>query len=180
MTFVEDLLCQHRERYPAMELADLYKLLHQAAMGPAHAQAPGASTLARLQSEAEAMGSGPMEPAIDPISPLDELCRVHLRPRAREGHAWAALASAAEHTAKSFEASTARLDDYCARLLKLMDSGRLPGDGADARRWLADVATAGYPAVHHSEAFRVAYAPAYRVVSVSALRAACESFLRSS
>ena len=37
MKFIGQLLGQHRQRYPRMALADIYKLLHQAALGPGHA-----------------------------------------------------------------------------------------------------------------------------------------------
>jgi len=37
MKFVNQLLSQHIARYPRMQLDDIYKLLHQAALGPGHA-----------------------------------------------------------------------------------------------------------------------------------------------
>ena len=43
--------------------------------------------------------------------------------------------------------------------------GTLPLDSAEFDRQLAAWRDAGYPAVHHSDAFRAAYQPAYRVIA---------------
>ena len=54
MKFVGQLLGQHLQRYPHMELADIYKLLHQSALGPEHAVADPPAARARLKAERRA------------------------------------------------------------------------------------------------------------------------------
>ena len=66
---------------------DLYKLLHQAIMGPAHAAVDSAAALAALRAEwAEMAARRPDAPAAEPlwesIRPDGALLRVHLRPLA--------------------------------------------------------------------------------------------------
>src|SRR5262245_16198317 len=79
MKFISQLLGAHLARYPRMQLEDIYKLLHQAAMGPEHAVEDVAAARARLHTEAQQLGSGPADPLVDPISPDGRLARVHLR-----------------------------------------------------------------------------------------------------
>ena len=80
MKFIGQLLGQHLQRYPRMELADVYKLLHQAAMGPGHALRDPAQARDALRSECAALEPGGQDPLVDPISPDGQLARVHLRP----------------------------------------------------------------------------------------------------
>ncbi len=66
MKFVSNLLKQHAQRYPTMELADIYKLLHQAATGAAHA-APNSfarAADAAPNSFARAAHAAPKAPAV--------------------------------------------------------------------------------------------------------------------
>ena len=62
-----------------MALADIYKLLHQAALGPGHAVRDPATASAALASEMPGLGEGPADPLVDPISPDGRLARIHLR-----------------------------------------------------------------------------------------------------
>jgi len=58
MKFVGQLLSQHLKRYPRMELSDIYKLLHQATLGPGHAAKDRETALALLEGEAVNLGEG--------------------------------------------------------------------------------------------------------------------------
>ena len=49
-------------------------------------------------------------------------------------------------------------------LKELVGEGRLPFDSQALEEYLDQYANMGYPAVSHSEAYRTAYRPAYRVV----------------
>lgn len=57
-----------------------------------------------------------------------------------------------------------RMDAHGACLRKLSRAGRLIVREDALRRYFADRREEGYPAVHHSERYRDAYAPAYRIV----------------
>ena len=59
MKFVNQLLSAHLKRYPAMQLDDIYKLLHQAALGPGHAVENPAAARKRLDEEWAALGEAP-------------------------------------------------------------------------------------------------------------------------
>lgn len=170
MKFVSQLIGAHRARYPAMALADVYKLLHQAALGPAHAAKP-ATALAALEAEFAALRPGPVEPLVDPVSPDGRIARVHLRAWAARGLAARDLARAFTATAASWPPDPAKLARFCGCLGDLADAGGLPAARADVDDFVAQRAREGWPAVRHSEAFHAAYAPAYRVLDVSLLPA---------
>lgn len=169
MQFLGGLLQEHLRRYPLMALVDAYKLLHQAALGPAHLVAAGPA-LEWLAAEAAALEPGPADPLVDPVSPDGDLCRVHLR-------AWVAadlplppLAAALVQTAAGTVPDPKRMARFCDCLAGLCQEG-LPLQGAEqAAAWLQDRAAAGFPAAHHGDAYRRAYRPAYRVVSLARLR----------
>src|SRR5262249_47815609 len=69
MKFIGELTAHPLRRYPRMELADVYKLLHQAAMGSGHAIEDPAEARAKLEEELTHLGEGPDDPVADPISP---------------------------------------------------------------------------------------------------------------
>jgi hypothetical protein len=163
MKFVGTLLENHLQRYPAMQLCDIYKLLHQAALGSAHAvDALGAR--ARLDAEIAALGDGPAEPLTDVISPDGRLARVHLRAYVSQGHNVDALLDAFVKTAQTYPGSRDKLDRFCGCLGDLAAAGKIPFTREDTVNYFAGIGAQGYPVVHHSEAYRHAYRPAYRVV----------------
>jgi hypothetical protein len=181
MKFVSSLLKQHLQRYPRMELADIYKLLHQAATGAAHAAtksstgaAHAASAIATarqaLADEVREIAAGPAEPIIDLISPDGQLARVHLRAYVAAGHDIEALAQAFVATAQQRPPERDKLERFCGCLGDFAATGELAFDPERVRAYFAQIVAAGYPAVHHSDVYRSAYRPAYRVVQIDLLR----------
>jgi hypothetical protein len=168
LKFISQLIGAHRARYPDMTLADVYKLLHQAALGPAHA-VDLATARARLLEELASLGSGPVEPLVDPISPDGRLARVHLRTWAARALPAERLAEAFVATAGSWPADAAKLARFCGCLGDLADAGGVPATRAEVEAFVTRCEREGWPALHHSAAFRSAHAPAYRVVDVSLL-----------
>jgi len=158
----------HQGRYPDMQVEDLYKLLHQAAMGTGHAILSREAARQWLTREVEALGDPPAqladEPLIEPISPGGRLVRVHLRPYLREGRDMDHLLEAFVQTAEQYSGDTATLDEYCQSAVDLTREGALPFSPSELQARFAELKRQGYPAVHHSEAYREAYEPAYRVV----------------
>ena len=169
MKFVSQLLSAHLARYPAMQLDDIYKLLHQAALGPGHALDNPAAARKRLDQEWVALGEAPAEPLQDIISPDGRLGRVHLRSYLAAGGNPDALHRAFVETANSYPASPDKLAKFCGCLGDLAAAGGIPYAREEVFAYFEKIARDGYPPVHHSEAFRSAYRPAYRVVAVDLL-----------
>jgi hypothetical protein len=171
MKFIGQLLSAHLVRYPAMQLADIYKLLHQAALGPGHAVDNPAAARKRLDEEIAALrGTDGTEMARDVISPDGRLARIHLRAYLADGGSADALSRAFAETANSYPASRDKLVKFCGCLGDLAQAGGIPFGRTQVEEYFADIANKGYPAIHHSETFREAYRPAYRVVAVDLLQ----------
>lgn len=171
MKFVGQLLGHHLKRYPLMQLDDIYKLLHQAALGSAHSIDDPVAVRRRLEREAAALGPGPEEPIADVISPDGKLARVHLRPYLDAGHDLGALADAFVQTAKIYPGSRDKLAKFCGCLGDLAAAGGIPFSGDRVVEHFAAIARSGYPVLRHSQAYRDAYRPAYRVVALDCLPA---------
>jgi len=169
MKFVSHLLGRHLARYPRMQLEDVYKLLHQAALGGGHAVDDEASARRRLDDEIAALGDGPEEPAQDLISPDGKLARIHLRGFLAAGGDPAELHRAFVASARGYPAAPDKLEKFCGCLGELAGAGGIPFAQQDVVHYFAEIARAGYPVVHHSQAYREAYKPAYRVVSLDYL-----------
>lgn len=170
-TALEPVLAAELARRPAATAADLYKLLHQSVFGPGHLiQDLAAATRFLLQELAEAGPSLPGEALREDLG--GGLVRVNLRPfRDRQGSP-AELVRAMARTAKAnrgeAKALEARLDTACRQL----DGSGRATLAAELRTLARAQAAKGHPALHHSEAYRGAYRPAYRVVQASLLEVA--------
>ena len=169
MKFVSQLLSQHLARYPRMQLEDVYKLLHQAALGPGHAVGDAAAARKRLEAEAASLGDGFGDPARDVISPDGKLARIHLRPYIANGGDLDDLSDAFVATAAAWQPSREKLEKFCGCLGDLAATGALPFPAGDVVAWFDRIAAQGYPAVHHSGPYSENYRPAYRVVSIEFL-----------
>lgn len=148
------LLENHQNRYPAMQAQDAYKLIHQAACGPAHAVTNPQAAQDWLEEELQTLHDPYPEPAIDPISPDGALVRVHLAPYLAAGGNIERLLDAFITTSREFPADPTKLRKYFDTALALF-----PG----LESLVETLKPQGYPAMHHSPAYRKAYKPAYRV-----------------
>jgi hypothetical protein len=157
---IESILRSHLTRYPAMQIQDVYKLIHQAALGSEHAAPDPESARKWIEREIAEMGDGPSEPVVDPISPDGEIVRVHLRPYASRGGSLERLVEAFIRTANEHRGEIALLESYWTAAVRLGIFSAAEMDG-----FIQPLKAENYPAVHHSAAYRNAYHPSYRVVS---------------
>lgn len=152
-------LLAHCARWPALQVQDLLKFLHQSAFGCGHLVDSGSGALEALRTEAA------LFPHRADVEPLDgPFARVHLGV-VKDGLAvetlWRIFVLSSRETGGGAQA----LEEKLTALLSLAREGALPFSPEEvagaADRWRRG----GFPACHHSAAFRAAYAPAYRVVS---------------
>lgn len=150
--------CAH---YPALRPGDLLKALHQSVFGCGHFVTDEETGIRRIQEELAALsdGSGP------DIEPLDGVfCRVHLRYLEKSGLTPETLFRLFALSAEASCGSAAQLEEKLQVLLTLARAGQLPFSEEELAPVIVRWRTGGFPACHHSEPFRAAYAPAYRVV----------------
>jgi hypothetical protein len=152
------------ERYPLLEVRDLYKLAYQAALGSEHAVSDPAAARAWLEEEIDALGPGPPDPQFDPISPDGAVLRVHLRPFLAEGGDPERLLQAFLESANAHDGSLERLQIYWRWSIELAAQGFIPLEPGEMEAFFEAMRAESFPAVHHSQTFEQAYHPAYRVV----------------
>jgi hypothetical protein len=165
------LVRAHLARYPAMQPADAYKLLHQATLGSEHAMPSREMAAQWLTREIATLPAGPAEPLVDTLGTGGRFARVHLRPYLAAGLSPDSLLDAFVRTAREAPRDTAALACALEAVHHMAASHETawPADSID--RLFGEARAKGYPAMHHSDAFEAAYHPAYRVVSVGLVSA---------
>ncbi len=152
------------QRYPAIQIQDLYKLVYQAAMGNEHLMTDSAMVHAYLIKELESIEASSAEPLLEEISPDGEVMRLNLRPfKARQGDE-RALFQAMVQTARTFQKSPERLAQYLNYLEKMTRSDAIALDASAMKIFCDEMQRKGFPAVHHSSQYAEKYSPAYRVI----------------
>lgn len=142
-------------RYPALETQDLLKALHQSVYGCGHFVSDAAADL--LEQE---LASLRPDASVD-AEPLDgSFCRLHLGYLRSSGLSSATLLRMFILSAAGPVGSEAQLREKLSALLAAELPIPLEGRAAAVARWEAE----GFPVRHHSQAFRAAYHPAYRVI----------------
>ncbi len=152
------------QRYPAMQIQDLYKLVYQAALGNEHLMTDSAMVHDYLIRELESVQADSDEPLLEAISPDGAVVRLNLRSfKARHGD-HRALFQAMIQTARTFQKSPEWLDRYLSDLEKMAASGAIPFDAVAVKSYFRAMREKGYPTIHHSTAYAENYSPAYRVI----------------
>jgi len=158
MTF-EAVLCAHFMRYPSMQVQDVYKLIHQAALGSEHAFTNPEGARKWMERELAEMGAGPDESVIDPISNDGQIVRVHLRPFVAQGGDPETLLNAFICTANEYRSDVQTLKNYWH-----IAAGLGYYSVAEMDEFIQSMQAQNYPAVHHSSEYERLYRPAYRVI----------------
>lgn len=157
-------LLQQCKTYPALELTDLFKALYQSVCGCEHlvGDASAAADYIRKEAASHVPHSG------ESVEPLDgDYCRVSLDvlDEGLSADTFARLfAFSAEHRDPS------PLEEKLSVLLDLAEKNEIPFSASETRNAIAQWRQAGFPACHHSESFRRAYAPAYRLMKAEYAR----------
>jgi len=162
---MRSILIDHARRYPLWEADDLYKLIHQAAMGSGHAVTDESSVRDWLMRELAHLGPGPDELLIDPISPDERIVRVHLRPFATLQLSEEPLLQAFIRTATEVSPSSESLVEFFGVASQLAKEGVLHFSDDQLTGHLAERRASGFKALHHSPRYKRLYQPAYRIVA---------------
>ena len=156
-------LIMHCKTHPELQLQDIFKFLYQSSFGCEHMMSSVENVTAYIKDEyCHDVADGQAH-----VEPLDGAY-------SRVGLAYLDLGLSAETLGRLFFLSARKEDDGEAQLIKKLDAarelikdGRLPFSLAEFDASVEKWETDGYPAIHHSDAFRKIYAPSYRVISNS-------------
>lgn len=162
------LVATHLDRYPASNIADVYKLLHQGVYGPGHSIPNKKLAREWLEHERDQVQPDRTLPLVESIHPAGAVVRLHLRPYLAYEAKVAPLLDAFVRSAQAVEGDASTLAAWWAIFAAQVAPGGRWADRFAARE--AELfgrmrAEAQWAAVPHSPAFVRAYAPAYRVLT---------------
>ena len=152
---------EYFEAYPQLQAEDIFKYLFQSAFGCEHLVSSQEAAVAYIEREYETV-SKKEAPLIEPLD--GAYSRVHLS-CLNDGLTPKTLARLFCLSAKKEENGERTLEEKLDATKALVKSGALPLDANVFEEKLATWRTLGFPAIHHSEDFRKAYKPAYRVIA---------------
>lgn len=155
--------------YPNMQIQDAYKWLYQATLGGEHAAMDAERSRSRLNEEWNLLGDASFDEELwEPLRKDISIGRLHLRPFKQlkgsiDSLNEAFLTSSREHVSehKSF------VSVWCELGNKLSSS---PTVGLTHSVWIdfhVEIKEVNFPAISHSESYRTAYRPAYRILTNS-------------
>lgn len=152
---------EHFQTHPKLQIEDVFKYLFQSAFGCEHLVSNEESALGYINREYETV-SKTAKPYIEPLD--GEYSRVYLS-CLNDGLKPETLARLFCLSAKVEENGKDALEQKIEVAKELVSIGVLPIENDEFTQKLATWHSLGYPAVHHSNAFREAYKPAYRVIA---------------
>lgn len=162
---LEGILRAHAAHYPKMAPTDAVKLLYQNEFGGGHLIPDEKACLSYLRREYESVEQVPGAPLTEDIG--NGILRVNL-------NALDEQRISPENLGRAFVRSAPRHRGELSMFLYKLDIlRRLTGEGifafspAELEVYLKEYEKAGFPPVSHSEGYREAYHPAYRVVLAS-------------
>lgn len=164
---MRSILLAHARRYPLMEPTDAVKLLYQSEFGGGHLIRDEEACLRRLGQEYNSTPQNPDAPLLEDIG--NDMVRVNLAALDAAGYPVAELGQAFLRSAACHRGTMASFREKLDILRELTREGAIPFSMNALEHYLAEYEAAGFPPVSHSEAYRKAYHPAYRVVDVSSL-----------
>ena len=164
---LSDVLRYHARKYPIMSPADAVKLIYQNEFGGGHIISDEKKCLEYLISEyrrvpqtsgrvTEDIGGGIVRVELSALDShgitTEELCNVFIR------------------SAEMVKGSKASFEQKLDLLRSLTAEGIFGFTAESLSEYLSAYAEAGYPPVSHSEEYRKAYSPAYRIVLAELLK----------
>ena len=162
METLEQVLLRHAKKYPLMEPADAVKLIYQNVFGGGHLIKDPAACRCALLHEYEALQQDPCAPLLETIG--NGMVRVMLNALDASGYSIRQLGydfvrSSQEHQG-SLQGFLLKLDI----LRKVTATGVFAFTPEELEAYLEAYKQAGYPMVSHSQQYRDAYKPAYRIL----------------
>ena len=154
------LILRHYERYPKMQIEDMFKLLFHSSFGCEHAVSSLERVRGYMLSELERadMDSDVLVEELD-----SDYSRAHLACIGR-GLSPDTLAVMFYLSARPVEDGRERLAFKLSVLREMAREGCFAFSSESLEAAILEWESLGYPAIHHSSTFRECYNPAYRVV----------------
>ena len=162
METIRQILLDHAGRYPLMEPTDAVKLIYQNEFGGGHLIRDVESCLDYLRREYASVSQSPDVPLAEDIG--NGMFRIHLNALDHAGYSIEQLGADFLRSAKIHRGSMESFLSKLEVLEQLTLEGWMPFSTAELDIYLEHYRRSGYPMVSHSETYRKAYSPAYRII----------------
>lgn len=160
---MKQILLAHHAGYPVMELRDMVKLLYQSEWAGGHMISDEEESLKRLETECRSLDVSQDQEVFEDIG--GGLCRLYLNSAECAAVSLRTVNRFFINTANTSGGSKENFGKKLDVLRRCCVEGNLPYPVDDLDAYLSAYKERGYPPVHHSQAYRDAYHPAYRVVN---------------
>jgi len=170
---IKEILVKQYYLYPKMQIQDMIKLIHQNEFAGGHLIESEEDSLQRLQEEWRCLEQLSPDRKIynDVFESIgNNLCRLHLAALKHCNsikHYSISLSTINRFfisTANSIQGSVESFEKKLDELRQCCKEGQLPYSLEELDACLSSYKKKGYPPISHSEIYRAAYFPAYRVV----------------
>ncbi len=156
-----NLLLTHYEKYPKLQLQDIFKYLHQSCFGCEHMVSSLENAIDYINQEAKTMQT--FDQTL--MEPLDgAYSRVHLG-YLKHSLSATTLGKLFYESAKSEHKTQINPDEKLQIVKELIQENKLPFLVSEFEKSAQEWKENGYPALHHSEIFKEYYHPSYRVIA---------------
>ena len=160
MKELENILRLHALRYPAMEPTDAVKLIYQNEFGGGHLIRDEQAAMNYLRMEYDRVAKDLSAPKFEPIG--NGIIRIFLAPLSEAE--LEALGREFVRSASKCRGDLQRFVEKLSLLRELTQRGIFSFSLEELDTYLSAYEREGYPMVSHSEAYRNAYHPAYRII----------------
>lgn len=150
------------QKYPQMQCRDAIKAAFQAEWGCEHLIADEQSAYDRLKDEWEKTPEDASRALTEPVG--DRFVRLHIAAAKAQGLNMDTMFRMFLHAAQIRCGDAAHFSDALDSIAGMAREGMLPFSLEEADACIRAYRARGCTAVHHSEAFRQAYHPAYRLI----------------
>ncbi len=165
---IKKIISKHIGVYPKMQAEDAVKLLYQSEFAGGHLIDDEDESLRRLKAEYEALDTVQRADDDNPFEDIGGgLCRINLRAIKRLGLKIETVNRFFIDTANTIKGSVKEYEQKLGVLLQLCRNGELPFESEKVRIYIDSLKEEGFSPLSHSEEYRQAYDPAYRVIKDS-------------
>lgn len=160
---IESMIHKHVETYPEMEVRDLCKMIYQSVFGGGHMIPNPDYSLNRLKEEYDTVKDGFTGRGTSVELLGEDMVRIYLN-AIKDGMDVETLNKIFVLSANHKKGTPEELENYLDVLLSMCKKGEVPFSSEEVESFLTLWKEQGYPAISHSETYRMNYQPAYRVV----------------
>ncbi len=162
---VLDLVQWHLHHHTAVGITDVYKLLYQGVMGAEHLLQDEQRAHDFLTKEWDAVPSDKNLMLLEPVSVNGQVVRLNIARAKANGVSLQQVWQVFYFSVQNFILDKDVFEHVWALFYQLCEEQKLPFEIHDVQAFTENVRMQNFPAMHHSEAYRKANRPAYRVVS---------------